>query len=113
MEAPDRSDAVEPRASDHSRPGPAFGCREGVFQAPLSVRDQLDLIARSFGFCATLFAGAMSLTKLCGSGAHWRLLFKPSTVTGPCSQELIPGWHGFLAVDHHRRRRCWPGLQPT
>lgn len=36
MEAPDRSDAVEPRASDHSRPGPAFGCREGVFQAPLS-----------------------------------------------------------------------------
>lgn len=36
MEAPDRSDAVEPRASDHSRPGPAFGCREGVFQTPLS-----------------------------------------------------------------------------
>lgn len=36
MEAPDRSDAVEPRASDHSRPGPAFGCREGVFQASLS-----------------------------------------------------------------------------
>lgn len=36
MEAPDRSDAVEPRASDHSRPGPAFGCREGVFQATLS-----------------------------------------------------------------------------
>lgn len=37
MEAPERSDAVELRASDHhSRPGPAFGCREGVFQTPLS-----------------------------------------------------------------------------
>lgn len=37
MEAPERSDAVELRASDHhSRPGPAFGCREGVFQTPIS-----------------------------------------------------------------------------
>ena len=35
MEAPERPDAVEPRASDLSRPGPAFGCREGVFQTTL------------------------------------------------------------------------------
>ena len=35
MEAPDRSDAVVlPASNQLSRPGPAFGCREGGFQNP-------------------------------------------------------------------------------
>ncbi|KAL1377975.1 hypothetical protein pipiens_004091, partial [Culex pipiens pipiens] len=49
------------------------------------------------GFCCRFWVlcEAMSLTRLCGSGAHWRLLFKPSAVT--TTRALFSGTGSGLA----------------